>query len=185
MMATKALITKANGLAMLVALLPLGDPVAELSEAPDEEPAVPVVLAVVSVNATDVVVVTVLGVDKVARLNVVLREMALVIPDPTAPVPTGRVVMLPGMTVVTTGRLLREFTTERSDDTNDDTDAEAAEVIDAAEADVLETDTTEDADTAVADDACSLTDETAADPPVKVNGPEKLTSDWPWLIWKA
>lgn len=103
-MATKALITKANGLAMLVAPLSLGEAEAELSGAPDVEPAVPVVLADVCVAGTDVV--TVLVLDKVGTLNVLLREIGLPVPVPTAPVPTGTVVMLRGSVVVTTGRLL-------------------------------------------------------------------------------
>lgn len=69
-MATKALITKANGLAMLVAPL-FGAGVAEPSGAPDVAPAVPVVLPDVTVAGTDVV--TVLVLDRVARLSVVLR----------------------------------------------------------------------------------------------------------------
>ena len=168
MMATKALITKANGLAMPVALPSLGVFEAELSGPPDVAPAVPpavpVVLVAVCVAARDVV--TVLVLDKVGTLNVVLRVMGMLVPVPIAPVPTGTVVMFTGITVVTTGRrLLAELTTERSDDTNDETDAEAAEVTDARDADVMETDTTEEADTAVADDAFTLTDETTADPP--------------------
>lgn len=102
MIATKALITKANGLAMLVAPLSFGDDEVVLSGAPDVAPAPPVVL--VWVAASDVV--TVLVLDKVARLNVVLRETGMPVPVPMAPVPTGTVVTLAGITVVTTGRLL-------------------------------------------------------------------------------
>lgn len=98
MMATKALITKANGLAMLVALLLLlGGGEAELSGAPEVAAAVPV---------TGTEVVTVLVLDNVARLNVLLREMGVRVPVPRAPVPTAAVVTLPGMTVVTTRRWL-------------------------------------------------------------------------------
>lgn len=164
-MATKALTTKANGLAMLVAPL-FGVDEGELSEVPDVEPAVPVVLAAVWVAGTDVV--TVLVLERVARLSVVLREARPPVPVPIAPVPTGTVVTLRGITVVTTGRLLllTLLMTDCSDDTSDETDAEAAEVTDAAETEVLEADTRDETDTAVADDAFTLTDDTTSDPPL-------------------
>ena len=164
--ATKALITKANGLAILGALL-FGEGEGELLGAPDVEPAVPVGFEDVSVAGTDVI--TVLVLDRVARLSVVLREARPPVPVPIAPVPTGTVVTLRGITVVTTGRLLLLLTllmTDCSDDTSDETDAEAADVTDAAEAEVLDTDTADEADTAVADDAFLLTDDTTSDPPV-------------------
>ena len=171
-MATNALITKANGLAMLVAPLSGGDD-GVLSGAPDVAPAPPVVLPDVWVAASDVV--TVLVLDKVAKLKVVLRDTGTPVPVPIAPVPTGTVVTLAGITVVTTGRrlllllLLTLLMTDCSDDTSDETDAEAAEVTDAAETEVLDTDTADEADTAVADDAFSLTDATTPDPPAKEN----------------
>lgn len=174
MIATNALITKANGLAMLVALPLFGAGEEADVEAPVLVPEVPAALVLlVTVVATDVVNVAVLV--KVAELNVVLREMELR-PVPRTPVPTVAVVTLLETTVVTTRRplllLLDVLTAERSDETNDERDAEAAEVMDAAEADVLEADTADDADTDVADDAFSLTDETTPDPPEKENCPE-------------
>lgn len=173
-MATKALITKANGLAMLVALVPFGDGVAEPDGAREVEPAAPVVFADVTVAGTDVV--TVLVWDRVAMLNVVLREAVTPVPVPITPVPTGTVVTLPGITVVTTGRrllllllLVALLMTDCSDDTSDETDAETAEVTDAAEAEVLETDTADDTAAAVADDAFELTDATTSSPPSNEN----------------
>lgn len=174
-MATKALITKAKGLAMLVALLPLGGGDEVLPAAPVLEPPVAPfgpVAPVVTVAGTEVV--TVLALDKVARLKVLLREIGVPVPVPRAPVPTAAVVTLPGTMVVTTKRLLLLGVemAERREDTNDETDA-ATEVSDAAEAEVLEpTEEAEDAEIAVRDEATELTDETTSGPPDRENFPE-------------
>ncbi len=156
MIATNALITKANGLAKLVApLSPAGTEVAEVSEAPE------VSLAVV---VTDRVLV------RVARLRVLLREMGAPVPVPRMPVPRETVVVaLRGTTTVVvvaaaTSLLVRAAKEERSEETNDET--EAAEVADAWEADVLEAETTE---AAVGDE---LTAGAVPDPPERENWPE-------------
>jgi hypothetical protein len=155
MIATNALITKANGLAKLVApLSPAGTEVAEVSEAPE------VSLAVV---VTDRVLV------RVARLRVLLREMGAPVPVPRMPVPRETVVVaLRGTTTVVvaaaTSLLVRAAKEERSEETNDET--EAAEVADAWEADVLEAETTE---AAVCDE---LTAGAVPDPPERENWPE-------------
>jgi hypothetical protein len=154
MIATNALITKANGLATLVAPLAPGATVADVSEASE------VTLGDV---ATDRVVV------RVARLSVLLREMGAPVPVPRMPVPMATVVVaLSGKTTVVVAAptllVVRSAKEERSEETNDET--EAAEVADALDADVFEAETIE---AAVCDE---LTGAAVPDPPERENWPE-------------